>query len=596
MNEGNQIVGLQAVVDHLLHFLELMKARETYFKVTQWWAGVQPSYSEELQRSTNHLLYSMSQDHYLWSQMLYTVRNSLAYYHANQVIIVIIEGIIKNHYANLKPRTDDVIGNLSILLKKLHDIWSEIVKVNFYPSEGPLTLAINLLVSRDLKELSKTNLFLNYVVEVQGLFTANDVFKLLEDLSTTQPRTITDHESVALALINKEEMVPELEDFTAQYSSEMFSKFQLHSSGVSTGDRSKLLGICDFMTLLKVILQDREEIILTLGADTSKTNVFQSLSGVKQVTIAIYDFFFKEIKIDPELEMNSKHKLKMNYQIFLTIFNFLLRKKVIVWADTCQPPTEECQKATQGQNPLQAILDLNLHHHIKRVIDSDSPLSFKLMEAITEIRALYDDEMKSSEKQVAKEILKHLTYHLSRLKFYHKNFDSLKEHLVILDKQKRRIEKIFFLHTTNSFYAHYNMRNPNIDLDKYLGLLDTLGVPRLLQGFTKKNFIVLYMFEASRAGQVDFGGFVNILENLICKLLERYPDHTFESMLELLLKSNDKANLAKKATGDKRSSLILAKEKIAQLDKNPYYALKKNKPVSKLKKENEKEESVGPSA
>lgn len=148
------------------------------------------------------------------------------------------------------------------------------------------------------------------------------------------------------------------------------------------------------------------------------------------------------------------------------------------------------------------------------------------------------------------------------------------------------------MHTTNSFYAHYGMRNPNIDLDRYLSLLDTLGVPRLLQGYTKKNFIVFYMFEASKTGQVDFGGFMVILENLVCKLLERYPDHTFESMLELLLKSNDKAFLAKKAPGEKRSSLVLAKDKLALLDKNPHYLLKK-KPTTKTRKESEKEESQG---
>ena len=420
------------------------------------------------------------------------------------------------------------------------------------------------------------------------MFTPNDVFRLIEEYNEIHLTNLPENSHASLSLIKKEEIVPELEQFTALYSVEMQSKFHLYSSTMSATDGSIRLGICDFMTLLKVIFQDRNQTTLTLGSDISKTSVFQSLSASKQVAKSLDDFFFEVIKIDPSLEMNHKHKLKMNYEIFVAIFNHLLRKKVLEWTVTNQGMSEETTpKLEQDSEGLHLIVSLNLHNHIKKVIDSESPLSFKLMEAITDIKSLYDGEMRPAEKQVAKEVLKNLTQHLSRLKFYINNFDSYKDHLKILEKERRKMEQIYFLHTSNSFYAHYNMKNQNIDLDKYLGLLDTLDITKLLQGYTKKNFVVLYMLEATRTGHVDFNGFVLILENLICKLLERYPEHSFESMLEMILRNNDK----KKLTVEKRSSFVLAKEKTPMVpDKNSYF-IKKTRNASKVRKDSERDES-----
>ena len=588
MNEKGSNDALKGVVDYLFHCLELLKARETYFKVAHWWAGAQNTCPEDVQRSTNHLLYSLNQDQYLWQQLLYTVRNSLSYYHADQVILLIIEKIIQQKEASLKQGNHDVIAKLALVLTNLQEIWIDIVKVNFYPQEGPLTVGIDFLAKSDLKELSKTNLFLNYIVEIQREFCAKDVFRFIQEAQNEPQLKLADTDNLSLSLIKKEELVPELREFAGQYNTEMQTKFQLYASG-----SSKLLGVCDFLTLLKVTFQDRHNIALHLGTDISQTSIFKSVSATKIVFQSIYRFYFDVIKVDGSLPNNSKHKLRMNYETFLAIFNHLLKSKLIQWTESDQTTPEPRPHGTTIEGSgIQTILSMNLHSQIKKVMESESPLSYKLIETITELRAMDEREMKDSEKQVAKEVLKMLSHQLCRLKFYNKHFDSYDDHLIILEKERRKLEQIYFIHTSNSFYAHYNMKNPNIDLEKFLSLADTLGIPKLLQGFTKKNFVVLYMLEASRTGQVDFSGFLSILENLICKLLERFTEHSFASMLALLLKNKDKAAFPKNLSTEKRASLVLSKEKVVFHDKNAAFIKKSKNTQRQRRKDSEKEESI----
>lgn len=592
---------IETVVDYALHFLELLKTRETYSKVTRWWSGVEQTCSSELQHSTNTLLKSLDHDNSLWQQLQSSVRNSLSKFHGNQVMIGVIERLLRTQSRCSRLDQDSSLRQLTMVISELNEIWRNIVEAGFYPAEGQLMVAVDLLATIELRDLCKTNLFLNYVLMTQKEFDAKQVFRLLEEVTQEQPRKLSDYKNPALSLINIDEIVPELDDFASHFHSEMLSKFQLYASNNTGGERGSLLSVCDFLTLLRVIFQDRHHITLAVGSQPPKTSVFKSVTGGKTVMKAIFEFFYEKIKLDQSLEENQKHRLKMNYEIFLAIFNYLLRTKVLEWTSSSENPAEEANPKTKADGiPIDTILSLNLHHHIKKVIDSESPLSFKIMEMMTDVKALYYDEMRPAEKQVANDVLKNLSLQLSRLKFFHTNFDSREDHFKLIDKARRKIEKIYFLHTSTSFYAHYNMRNPNIDLDKYLTLLESLGVCKLLPGFTRKNFVVPFMLEANKSGQVDFAVFLTILEGLICQLLERYSDHTFESMLDLLLRNGDKSTFDKKGASadkpdkgdkaDKRPSLLNVKEKKLLFERNPY-SLKKHKTVIKPHKDSEREES-----
>jgi hypothetical protein len=537
---------LMSIVSSLLSTLDLLKARDKARLIKNKWIESKDMLSPEFQECAQRAIDSQIGDEIVWNELVELTRKALEPFESKIVAYAIIEKVLENSAnseltASTAKGNYSTMGKLSLAISRLSKVWYYLVKLNLYTQDSYISKAIRKLHKVDLKQAARNNNFLCYILEVQHCFTAHDILRFIEDIDTINDKSDA-LESNGESIFVSKDLHPELQSYLSQFHTETVEKFRVYTTANQrVNTHQNIMSACDFLTLLKMIFQDSESVKLCLQSDPTETCIFKSITASKYISKEIYKYFDAVLKVDKSLECNQKFNLKMNFEIFLSIFSYMLNSSVLTWCDKDKSlaGVEDSKSPILNAPGINAILDMNLHTKIKKVIESESLLSYKLMSYISDLKMMLDERLKDTEQTVVKEVLSCITTQISSLNIYSKSFNSHKDNYKAIQARRRQLEKIYFATTTNSFFHHYNMQNQIIDLEKYIGLLESLGITKLLPNFTKKNYVVYYMVEASSVGQLKFDGFLEILESIGNKILERHRGLTFSSLLDRLIVNHE---------------------------------------------------------
>lgn len=470
--------------------------------------------------------------------------------------IQILDELVKNEISKLSEITKKNKGiscqdQLNIIFINVSSKWSVFQINNIVSKDSSLSQTIDFLCSSDLNLLSDFSPFVRYLTKVQSEASCADVMRLLTD------RNVGLCENLLKGPSTMDRLHPSLYEYFKELVFEFKKKFKLFSVKVRNNN---LLKVCDYLTFLKTVFQDSTTISLAIktkdaGAD-GKVSIFQNIQAGKKIFKEIYFFMYNKLQIDPKVPGNEVTTLKVDFDLSLQILSYLLEIGLIEWVDTDKPEEkDEDKKQTQKETidpnksedlnaelDLTAILAFGLHTKIHKLLNSDTSLSFKVISSIKEFRLALDTTNSASEKDICKTILTTLNTQLMRLQLFKKKFDFKEKNLVVLKKHHFKVEFIFNSITNSSLFASPTNKSSSMDLEKYFLMIEMLGFPELLPQFNKKSFQILYMVQVKNSNaQMNFKGFISLLETMINKVIERSPDkETFEVILNQLFINFDK--------------------------------------------------------
>lgn len=589
MQEEIEIRTLKSLVSSLMNTLDLLKAKDRAILIKASWQESKQVINPEFQQATGKVIETQVGDECIWAKVVELTRDAFKPYDPKLTAWAIIAEILERNGLNFQALSSgkanySTSGSLSIALDKISRVWRYLVKLELYSVDSHVSKAVTRLSCLDLNKAATRSIFLSFVLGVQRCFTAHDIMRLIDDLDVLDSQS-NEPESGQQFIVATETLHPELQSYLSQYHVEMIEKFNIFSTKKKSSMDQNVMKICDFTTLLKIVFQDCSLFKLVLASDDSRTCIFKSVSAAKNITMEIYRYFEEVLRVDRSLEANSNNNLKMNFEVFLSILNHLLNSGILMWTrdDQQEGNLEGEDKETAPE--LKPILDFGLHTKIKRVIESESQLSYKLIGFLTDLEIMLHQKLEDNERSVIDELLKHMSLQLATLKSYRNNFSSSKDHFKTIEAKRRRLEKVYYSMTTNSIFSHYNMKNQIIDLEKYLRLMDAMGVSKLLPNFTKKNFVVYYIVEASGHGQLNFEGFLKVLESVANKILERHPVYCFASLLDQLIANFERDSTKWKLMDSLQIShiknAIQDKDKLNERIRNPLKA-KRSLKISKV--------------
>ena len=470
--------------------------------------------------------------------------------------IQILDELVKNEISKLSEITKKNKGiscqdQLNIIFINVSSKWSVFQINNIVSKDSSLSQTIDFLCSSDLNLLSDFSPFVRYLTKVQSEASCADVMRILTD------RNVGLCENLLKGPSTMDRLHPSLYEYFKELVFEFKKKFKLFSVKVRNNN---LLKVCDYLTFLKTVFQDSTTISLAIktkdaGAD-GKVSIFQNIQAGKKIFKEIYFFMYNKLQIDPKVPGNEVTTLKVDFDLSLQILSYLLEIGLIEWVDTDKPEEkDEDKKQTQkdtidpnksedlnAELDLTAILAFGLHTKIHKLLNSDTSLSFKVISSIKEFRLALDTTNSASEKDICKTILTTLNTQLMRLQLFKKKFDFKEKNLVVLKKHHFKVEFIFNSITNSSLFASPTNKSSSMDLEKYFLMIEMLGFPELLPQFNKKSFQILYMVQVKNSNaQMNFKGFISLLETMINKVIERSPDkETFEVILNQLFINFDK--------------------------------------------------------
>lgn len=101
----------------------------------------------------------------------------------------------------------------------------------------------------------------------------------------------------------------------------------------------------------------------------------------------VYKYMYCELKVDQNHEFNRKFNLQVDKEIFILILNHLLTRNIIKWNFAHGVGFEEtggAEEIIEGEE-LEAIKGLGIHNMIKKLIEGDTSLPYKIFNMINEV-------------------------------------------------------------------------------------------------------------------------------------------------------------------------------------------------------------------
>jgi hypothetical protein len=203
--------------------------------------------------------------------------------------VAILETDRFNEKAKKDPRWD--LRMIKDFVQKIVDRIELLQHFKIIDAENATLEKFKLFLKMPNDKIMKKNYYLIYILEVQSVLTVNDVLRLISEfiLKANVFTGEAHKEDGSLALfVGKNQKSSSMEHFFEENGPELLEKFKRYASS----EDHLLANVCDFLPILRVILQDQNRLTLHLKDEaTSGISIFRSVKSQTIVQQTIEEFF-----------------------------------------------------------------------------------------------------------------------------------------------------------------------------------------------------------------------------------------------------------------------------------------------------------------
>ena len=422
--------------------------------------------------------------------------------------VAILETERFNEKAKKDPRWD--LRMIKDFVQKIVDRIELLQHFKIIDSENATLEKFKLFLKMPNDKIMKKNYYLIYILEVQSVLTVNDVLRLISEfiLKANVFTGEAHKEDGSLALfVGKNPKSASIEHFFEENGPELLEKFKRYASS----EDNLLANVCDFLPILRVILQDQNRLTLHLKDEAeSGISIFRSVKSQTLVHHTIEEFFYKVLRVNPELEGNNKFDLRMNLYLFKKIVIYLVRKEVVTVVD--QDPKGVDVLSADSLQSIPSKPSSDEHEEFTKFAENDYSLPYKLMWIVQELRVTMENTFIQSEKDLCHNIIESISQNINS-----------KSHLISILHDTQRSYSATIKQELNYFelYSYFQYMNTEgylSDTEKFANFCEKLGLLKLANNLSKKNFVIMARNGLSPERiKLDMLSFGSLVEKAIIK-------------------------------------------------------------------------------
>ncbi len=421
--------------------------------------------------------------------------------------VAILETERFNEKAQKDPRWD--LRMIKDFVQKIVDRIELLQHFKIIDAENATLVKFRLFLKMPNDKIMKKNYYLIYILEVQSVLTVNDVLRLISEfiLKANVFTGEAHKEDGSLSLfVGKNPKSAAIEHFFEENGPELLEKFKRYTNS----EDNLLANVCDFMPILRVMLQDQSRLTLQLKEEAGAgISIFRSVKSQALIQQSIEEFFYAVLRVNPELEGNSKFDLRMNMYLFKKIVIYLLRKDIVVVTDldpkSANVPSVDSHQAASSKS-------VDEQEGYTKFAENDYSLAYKLMWIIQELRVTMENTFIQSEKELCLKLIESVTQNINN-----------KSHLISILQDKHRSYSATLKQQLNYFELFSHFQSTTVeghasDPEKFAHFCERLGLLRLAIGLSKKNFIIMARSALSPERiRLDLLSFSSLVEKVIIK-------------------------------------------------------------------------------
>jgi hypothetical protein len=421
--------------------------------------------------------------------------------------VAILETERFNEKAKKDPRWD--LRMIKDFVQKIVDRIELLQRFKIIDAENATLVKFKLFLKMPNDKIMKKNYYLIYILEVQSVLTVKDVLRLISEfiLKANVFTGEAHKEDSSLALfVGKNPKSAAMEHLFEENGPELLEKFKRYTNS----EDNLLANVCDFLPVLRVILQDQHRLTLHLKCEAeSGVSIFRSVRSQAIIQQAIEEFFYGVLRVNPELEGNSKFDLRMNIYLFKKIVIYLLRKEVITVVDH-DPKATDLPSADSLQSKSSKALDER--EVFTKFAENDYSLPYKLMWIVQELRVTMENTFLQSEKELCLKIMESITQNINN-----------KSHLISIMQDRNHSDSGMIKQELNFFDLFTHFQSTNVEgyvsePDKFAHFCDKLGLLKLANNLSKKHFVIMARNAINpERNKLDLLSFTNLVEKVIIK-------------------------------------------------------------------------------
>lgn len=488
-------------------------------------------------------------------QILEKLKSKLKLEDADHMVrtVVLHETDDFNHLSHNQPKWE--INMIKGLVQKIIDKIIVLQQHQILSHDNETLQKFKQFVDTPIEQIMFKNYFFVYILEIQSVLTANDVLRLISDFILNR-NVITGNKQednpLMAVLTGKNPKSEPIERFFEEYGPELLAKFNRYS----VAPDCSIAHTCDFLPILRVIMQDQKRFALYLPSEApANLSIFRSVQASQIIQTKIEEFYYDILRIDPQIEGNGRFDLRMNIYIFKKILVYLLRADVLMLKDAdfqpssvSMPPSDARQ--TDINNPGEQMI-------LSRFSENDYSLSYKLMWMVQQLRVSMENTLLSIEKDICFGVIQTITNHIRTLASFNLGFGNRNNEEMQLIQSCLNLSDMFMYYQQQSSDGSTSLT----EAEKFGVFAEKLGLIKLAPNLSRNQFVVVCKKTlTNKKVKLDFGMFN---EALLKVLLITHQNRTHvnngleDTILEVrslfrLLKKDEPSRLAKANAGNER--------------------------------------------
>lgn len=382
------------------------------------------------------------------------------------------------------------INEILMFLMRLKKQLEGLVETNIISASNLTIKTLSKLDNGSLTDLVSDDLFVDYILNVQDSLYVEDVSRVVNLLVKNQGSG--QKEGLDSILEGSDPKSRIMEEFFEQNLPEITTKFnQFQEESLSP-----VAGVCDYLIILRILLQDQQLITLYLDDEyEKKTSIFKSFRAQNIVQKNLKAFFYEYLGINPAIPCNHEENLKLNLTLFKKSLIFLMRKNVIVSSDFMEGQKKLLEnslesgisifapKTTDSESKPAIQLDLGLqgmfgggdgtkspnviaqlssaiNQYSKQRVpkhrrsENDFSIEYKLMQVVKEMRLSIENNTTPAEAKVCQNIIRFVSQEFTKLSSYSCAFNHIRDSSLNLRELPGVID-----HVRNAFYLLSENKN-----------------------------------------------------------------------------------------------------------------------------------------
>ena len=450
----------------------------------------------------------------------------------------IVDRLVQHEIERFNEKTkNDVKWNIEMIKEFIQKIIDKIALLQSYDSvkpNNPIAQNLEAFLATPNNQIMKSNYFLTYILEIQTILTVKDIRRLIGDFiikKNVETGALQGEDPSQYIFKGTSKKSQALEYLFEEHGPELSSKFSHYTSE----EDDSVAYVCDFLSVLRVFMQDQKRLSLHLPTEVEqKITIFRSITATKIIQEKIEEFYYKVLRIDPELEGNGKFDLRMNMYLFKKIAIYMLRTDSIVLVDSELPQSQLSEDG--GLDSMNAgkveTLFKKINFNIagfSRISENDFSLTYKLMWIMKELRISMENTLVPEEKTLCVQIIESISENIknSANPFSSKVQDGTMSPRSI-------IESILNLHDIYIYFQNVSHEGFSTESEKFWILFERLEIGKLAPRMNKRQIIVLFKRALPpQSMRIDFKIFTDLFEN-VCMKIHRNRDVQKRTLTETI--------------------------------------------------------------